>query len=119
MQAKFSKDVEFFLVYIREAHPSDGRQSRGNARSGIDVKQPTTFKERLAVATQMCTKLEISIPTLIDNLDDKVNRDYAAWPDRFYLVGADGKIAFKGGRGPFGFKPAELSDAIEKELKAK
>jgi hypothetical protein len=36
--------------------------------------------------------------------------------DRLYLVGRDGRIAFQGGEGPFGFKPEELGAAIEVEL---
>jgi hypothetical protein len=29
-----------------------------------------------------------------------------------YLVDRQGKIAYKSGRGPFGFKPAELEQAL-------
>ena len=39
-----------------------------------------------------------------------------ALPDRLYLVGKDGKITYAGGRGPRGFKPDELEDAIREEL---
>ena len=38
------------------------------------------------------------------------------WPDRLYLVGRDGRIAFQGGEGPFGFKPEELERAIERRV---
>jgi hypothetical protein len=48
------------------------------------------------------------MPTLIDRADNKVNQSYAAWPDRMYVVGKDGKIAYQGGPGPWGFKPAEV-----------
>jgi hypothetical protein len=34
-----------------------------------------------------------------------------------YLVGRDGRIAFQGDEGPFGFKPDELERAIEQELR--
>jgi len=64
----------------------------------------------------MCTKLELDIPTLIDGLDDAVGKAYSAWPDRLYVVGADGRIAYKGKPGPFGFKPEELEVAIREEL---
>jgi len=116
MYDQYGKQVEFYIVYIREAHPIDGKQANENTKAGILVKQPTSFEERLGVATQMCTKLEIRIPTLIDNLDDKVNRDYNGSPDRLYLVGRDGKIAYQGERGPKGFRPPELEAAIKKEL---
>jgi len=108
--------VEFYVVYIREAHPTDGRQSGANVREDILVKQPTTFEERLDIAEKMCSALEISIPTLIDGIDNKVGTAYSGMPDRLYLVGQDGKIAYKGARGPSGFKPAELEAAIKKEL---
>jgi len=90
-----------------------------NTQEGIKVTQPKTFEERAAVATQMCGKLNLKIPTLIDNLDNKVNYDYGGWPDRLYLVGRDGKIAYQGGLGPRGFLPDELETAIKKELAAR
>ena len=62
----------------------------------------------------MCSKLEISIPTLIDGIDNKVGSAYSGFPDRMYLIGVDGKIAYKGARGPFGFKPSELENSIKK-----
>ena len=56
------------------------------------------------------------MPCLIDDMDDSTMTAYNALPDRLYLIGKDGRIAFKGGRGPFGFRPSELETAIEKEL---
>jgi hypothetical protein len=109
-------NIEFYVVYIREAHPTDGRQSGANVREKILVKQPTTFEQRLGVAEQMCSALELSIPTLIDGIDNKVGTAYSGMPDRLYLVGQDGKVAYRGARGPSGFKPAELEAAIKKEL---
>ena len=112
MYTEYGQEVEFLIVYIREAHPTDGRASAGNARIGINVKQPKTFAERQTVAKEMCSKLEIKIPAIIDNLDDKVGRDYSGMPDRLYLIGEDGKVLFKGARGPRGFKPEELEKEI-------
>ncbi len=81
------------------------------------MEDPVTQEERDAVATTCMNKLELEpIPALVDGLDDAVNKAYAGWPDRLYLVGVDGKIAFHGGRGPFGFKPDELEAAIKKAL---
>ena len=56
------------------------------------------------------------MPAIVDRLDDRVNKAYGAQPDRIYLVGKDGKIAFAGARGPSGFRPDELGDAIVEEL---
>ena len=113
---KYGNQVEFFLIYIREAHPTDGWQVSKNKRDGVLFTQPKTLNQRVQIAKTMCLKLNISIPPLIDRLDDRVNKSYSAWPDRLYLVGKDGKIAFKGGRGPRGFRPDELAEAIKKEI---
>lgn len=113
---RFGRDVEFFVVYVREAHPTDGWQVPQNERQKILFAQPTTDQERRDVAGQMCSVLKLKLPTLVDRMDDKVNKAYAAWPDRLYLVGRDGRIAMQGKPGPFGFKPAELEAAIKREL---
>jgi hypothetical protein len=49
-------------------------------------------------------------------MDDAVNKAFAASPTRLYLVGTDGRVAYAGGLGPFGFKPAKLGAAIEEYL---
>jgi hypothetical protein len=33
-------------------------------------------------------------------------------PSRLYLLDRAGKVAYKSGRGPFGFKPAELEQSL-------
>ena len=116
MYKQFGDDVEFLMVYIREAHPVDGRQSRSNESEAILFLQPTNLDERTEVCKEMCQKLNISIPAVVDRLDDRVNQAYGALPDRLYLVGRDGRIAYKGDRGPRGFRPEELKSAIKKEL---
>ena len=68
------------------------------------------------MAQACAARLELTIPVLLDGLDDEVARRYGGWPDRLYLVGRDGRIAFQGGEGPFGFNPDELAAAIELEL---
>ena len=116
MYKKYAKQAEFYMVYIREAHPTDGWQVRSNERENILFLQPKTFTQRSNIASKMCTKLKISLPCLIDGLDNKVAINYSAWPDRIYVVGVDGKIIFKGGPGPRGFKPKEAADVLQKYL---
>ncbi len=99
------------MVYIREAHPSDGRRPAPNA-----PKDPKTLEERELVASDCVKSMKLSIPFLIDGIEDAANKAYAAWPDRIYIVGKDGKIAYKGGMGPGGFKPAEARDKLAEIL---
>ncbi len=99
-------------MYVREAHASDGAASIGNARAGIEVRQPRSAAERSSVAETCCGVLKITMPLLVDTIDDRVGHAYSAMPDRLYLVDRDGKVAYQGGRGPFGYKPGELEQAV-------
>ena len=56
------------------------------------------------------------MPMVIDGVDNAVASAYGGWPDRLYLIGREGAIAFQGGEGPFEFKPEALERAIEREL---
>ncbi len=94
------------MVYIREAHPSDGWAMPQNERQGISVKDPKTLTERASVAEKACTLLKIKLPCVVDGMDDAANRAYAAWPDRVFVVDKDGKVAVMGGPGPGGFAPS-------------
>lgn len=87
-------------------------------RAVNDVYDPKTVEERRAVAGRCETTLQYGIRTYVDEMDDAVNTAYAAAPTRLYLVGRDGKVAYAGGLGPFGFKPKELGRAIEDYLAA-
>jgi len=108
--------VQFFVVYIKEAHAIDSPMPITRPGSPL-VQEPVTLDERQKLAKQCTTALAMEkIPTLVDELDDGVGARYAAWPDRLFLVGKDGKLAFVGGPGPFGFKPEELAEAIKQEL---
>ena len=123
---KYHDQVQFLTIYIREAHPIDGwwfgrglpglffRITRNKAAT--DIYDPKTIEKRRSVAGECESVLQYGIKTLVDEMDDAVNRAYAAWPTRLYLVGIDGRIVYAGGLGPFGFKPSELDYAIQNYL---
>lgn len=116
MAARFREDVSFLVVYIREAHPEEGWILPENRRSGITVNEPTSDEERVLVASQCTANLEMTMPAVIDGVDNSVASAYGGWPDRLYLVDTGMRIAYQGGVGPFGFKPDELERAIERSL---
>jgi hypothetical protein len=97
MKERYGDKVEFLGIYVREAHPVDGWRVGGNDKSGISVHQPRDLDSKCE---------------LVDKLDDRVGHAYSGMPDRLYLLDTDGRVVYKGGRGPFGFKPAELEQAL-------
>jgi hypothetical protein len=106
--------VAFLLIYVREAHPTDGWQVPQNVRDGALLSAAKTQAEKDEHADVCIRKLDIKFPTLVDKMDNKVELDYAGWPDRLYLIGADGRILYKSAPGPAGFISAELDSAIRK-----
>jgi hypothetical protein len=115
--------AEFFLVYIREAHPTDGWRVPQNDREGIEVKQPKTYKERVEAASDCVKSLKFSFAALVDDMEDTAEKAYAGWPDRLFVVKRDGTIGYAGERGPRGFKVEEvetyLKEMPESEWKEK
>src|SRR5262245_55431019 len=116
MYEQFRDRVAFFVVYIKEAHPEDGWVLTHNRQEDVAILDPTTEDERVNAAESCVVRTALRIPVLVDHMDNAVASAYGGWPDRLYLIGRDGRVAFRGGEGPFGFVPAELADAIAAEL---
>ena len=123
---QYHEQVQFISIYIREAHPVDGWWFGGGIQEkfiksrypkvSTDLYDPKTMDERRAAAGQCEEALKYRIRTYVDELDDRVNKAYAAYPTRLYLIDLEGKINYAGGLGPWGFKPPELKKAIENYL---
>ena len=97
--------VEFRIVYINEAHAADSDRPVEYAEEK-GIKEHTNYKDRCYTADMMMAEEKVTIPCVIDNMDNKVNLAYNAHPDRLFLVRKDGRLAVAAGRGPKGFKPA-------------
>lgn len=114
----YSDRVEFFVVYIEEAHPIDAWQVPSNLEDDVLVATTRTADERYQVAGVCLTKLGLELPALIDEPDNRVERAYTAWPDRLYVIDRDGRIAHRSEAGPFGFVPADVDATLKRILQA-
>ncbi len=92
--------VDFFCIYIEEAHPSDGWAVFENIDAGIEYRQPATIEERADIAEICALKLDIKMPMLLGDIGNRVDADYAALPVRIFVIGADGIIRYRTGMGP-------------------
>lgn len=108
LHADLSDRAAFLLVYIREAHASDEWVMPDNEMAGISFPQPTTLEGRMEAARACVVDFELALPTVVDRMDDPIANHWGAWPDRMYVIDSDGRIAYQGGVGPFGFRPEEV-----------
>ncbi len=40
-------------------------------------------------------KMALEMPAVVDEMDDAVTKNYAAMPERLFLIGPDGKVAYR------------------------
>lgn len=108
--------MDFYIVYIEEAHASDGWQLPVNLRQDVIYANPKSDEERSQVAGACVRKLNIAIPALLDGIDNRTERAYTGWPDRLYVIDRQGRVTFKSAPGPYGFAPLEMEKALRKVL---
>ncbi|MBX3417294.1 MAG: deiodinase family protein [Pirellulaceae bacterium] len=109
---RYQNDFHFLMVYVREAHPSDGWAMRRNEAAEIVLRQPTKYEEREKVARQCQQFMGGRIPLVVDEMNDPVGREYSGMPSRLYLLNSQRQVMFKSGRGPHYFVPTELEEAM-------
>lgn len=101
-----------YVVYIQEAHPTDGWQMPSNLKEGVLVATARSFTDRDTAANTCVVKLGIHIPAIVDDIDDSTERAYTGWPDRLYVIDREGRVAYKSKAGPFGFNPDEMTKTL-------
>ena len=101
-------------MYIQEAHPTDLWTTESNVRDRVLFASARTDGERGATASACVRNLGIHIPAVLDGIDNKTERAYTGWPDRLYLIGTDGRVAFKTAPGPYGFSTRGLEQALQR-----
>jgi type I thyroxine 5'-deiodinase len=53
---------------------------------------------------------------VVDDFANSTELAYTGWPDRLYVIDAEGKIAYKSAPGPYGFEPGGVEETLTKLL---
>ncbi len=77
------KGFEFFLVYIREAHP------------GELIQAHSSYEDKMKRAKELGREEEISIPILVDTLDGQLHRAYGMRANSAFVINRQGTLVFK------------------------
>ena len=105
--------IDFYLVYIREAHPSDGWQVRANIEDSLEFLEPKTQDERAEMAGVCMLDLGFKMPMLLDNMENEVDVKYAALPERLYVLDKHGNVYFCAIMGSRGFDVDAWLEAVQ------
>jgi hypothetical protein len=114
----YKTEVQFYMVYISEAHPTDGWVTPQNLYDEIDYDQPTDEDQRAEVAHACQIGMDVKMPMLIDSIDNDMDAKYIAEPTRYYVIGSDGTLQFNGAQGPQGLDPDAWEAAIKEQIAA-
>lgn len=118
MYAAYKDKVEFYLVYIREAHPvKEGKPAGDETRRPEEIAQTRSLDERVLAATDCLKGLKFSLPVLIDTMDGAAEKAYGGWPAATAVIDVEGKIRFHS-RGPDGARPKEAEKVLRQLLPA-
>ena len=89
-----------------------------NERDSVCYRQPHSTAARAAIARDFRTRFHYELPLVVDAIENPADKLYAGWPERFYILSAQGTIVYKGQLGPFGFHPEEVEAWLKTNLPA-
>jgi hypothetical protein len=104
----YKDHADFLTVYVREAHPTDEWQMKSNVKEDVCYAQPKTLAQRVAIANDFIKRFKYPIAFGIDDVTNAADNAYSAWPERLYVIDERGRIAYRGGMGPFHYDPDEV-----------
>ncbi|XP_020619925.1 thyroxine 5-deiodinase-like [Orbicella faveolata] len=103
IMADFGDVADFLVIYISEAHPTDGWAFK----TAFDVKQHRSLEERIEAAQLLMNASKLKAPLMVDSTENAANFAYGALPIRLYII-LDGRVEFTGGMGPTFYKTQEV-----------
>lgn len=116
-------DVDFAIVYIAEAHPTDGWMYPAVEQFAYR-KQHTQLEDRMVAARVLRAKLNetelaalsavaggVPVPVFADAMNDAASLAFGALPERLAIV-LDGQVRFIGGKGPEDYSMDQAAAAL-------
>lgn len=110
MFQKFRSKCDLLTVYVMEAHPVGGWEATDQP---FVVREAESIKERRETAKIFFDQVGMPGHIAVDSMESEAALLFAALPDRIYVV-RSGRIIYQQDPGPFGYKPKELVDFLQK-----
>ena len=114
LHERYGRSVTFLLVYIREAHPSDGSTPLPlNERLGMSVPEAQSLAERAGNAALCQKRLSIPYEAVLDGMEGDVEKAFAGFPSRAFVIDREGTVTFSMGLDEQRLRPEALQAALE------
>eukprot|EP00008_Paramoeba_atlantica_P010520 CAMPEP_0201492106 /NCGR_PEP_ID=MMETSP0151_2-20130828/32080_1 /ASSEMBLY_ACC=CAM_ASM_000257 /TAXON_ID=200890 /ORGANISM="Paramoeba atlantica, Strain 621/1 / CCAP 1560/9" /LENGTH=118 /DNA_ID=CAMNT_0047878769 /DNA_START=617 /DNA_END=973 /DNA_ORIENTATION=- len=117
MAEKWRSDADFIVIYIEEAHPTDG-WFLGESSSAV-LASHASVDERVKAVKYFAEQIGgLPCPLYIDTMKNCASTKYGGFPERLHII-EDGKIVMEGGVGPFNYFISDVENWLEKRFKKK
>ena len=121
LQREYSDVADFALVYLEEAHPTDGWMYESVTHL---VPQHTTVEARCAAAELLAAEVRALLasqpgavpappPLVVDTLANEASLAFGALPERLVVL-QGGVVRFVGGKGPEEYSIDEARQALRR-----
>lgn len=109
--------ADFLLVYIDEAHPSDGWVAPPMGSYSFNVRKHQNLEERLGAARKLIEHFSLppQCQLVADCMDNNANVAYGVSNERVCIV-QQKKIAYLGGKGPFFYNLKDVRQWLEQSF---
>jgi hypothetical protein len=113
-----SHPIDFILIYIREAHSSDGWKFPGEQFSFVANHRHVADRIDAVSTLLQVSQLDLpkaNIDIYCDTMNDMTSSLFRAWPERLYVFSSD-RIVYRGSAGPAGYSIPSLAYFLEHQL---
>ncbi len=93
-------DVQFFFVYVREAHP------------GEELPAHESLDDKVRAAELLRVEDEVEMPIIVDDLKGTIHKKYSKLPNPTFVIDKSGRVAFR----CLWTQPDVVEDALEELL---
>jgi len=80
--SRYAGRMAFLVIYIAEAHASDGWQLGKH----VEIKNHTCTADRAAAAELLQQRFGFKAPILLDLMTNDFDSKFAVWPERYFIV---------------------------------
>jgi tetratricopeptide (TPR) repeat protein len=112
LDRQYGARIPFLMVYVREAHAEGTWQSTRNEREGVELAPAMDLTEKREHAAMCSRKLHLPFPAVVDGMDGAVEKAYAAWPSRLFVIDKTGRIRYSTRLTELDFHPEELRSVL-------
>ncbi|XP_033749304.1 thyroxine 5-deiodinase-like [Pecten maximus] len=106
---RFTNVADFIIVYIEEAHPSDGWAFTNN----VEISSHRSLSDRMDAAKHLKVIGQPKCPILVDDMNNAANSHYGAYYERLYII-KENLVVYEGERGPAGYKIEEVENWLDR-----